>query len=68
MDAWVEVSKIKEIANLSEVAIIRRVSLGLFNIDTVEIQRNATLHLKIVSDVSVIRAQQRHRKLHIYQM
>lgn len=31
LHAWVEVSKIQEIANLSEVGIIRKVSFGLFN-------------------------------------
>ncbi len=51
LNAWVEVSKIKEIANLSEVSIIDELSLGLFNIGSVETQGNATLHSKNVLEL-----------------
>ncbi len=51
LHAWVEVSKINKIANLSEVSIIRKVSLGLFNVGSVETQGNASLHSKNVLEL-----------------
>jgi hypothetical protein len=41
---WVKISDLMHIANLSGVGSIRTVTYGLFNIGTVEIQGNTTLH------------------------